>query len=132
LSLKLLVLLAVAMLTVTGCSKDTKDKANDLGKSVRKDAEENTGKLAAYALAETFRSSLKANAAAKEEGLRSIAALEEVEQDMPGKPDISGIQDDDHDGQDDDGKVLVKVNDKMACVIIPATGDNTDIEEGPC
>lgn len=130
--LRMIALLCVAALAVMGCSEETKDKANDLKESGKKDLEDAGGKLAAVTLAETFRTGLKANAAAKEEGLRSMAALEEVQGDIPGSPDISGIEDGNGDGLDDDGKVLVTSNGQSACVTIPETGDNTEVTEGAC
>jgi hypothetical protein len=129
---RMFALAGVVVLMTAGCSEDTKDKAGDVGESLKEDAKDNTGKLAAFAVAETFRSSLKANAAAMEEGLRSMAALEEVKEDIPGNPDITEIKDDDGDGLDDDGKVLIKASDKFACVIIPETGDDTEVKEGAC
>ena len=131
-SLRMLALAGVAVLMLAGCSEETKDKAGEVGESIKEDAKDNVGKGAAYVVAESFRSSLKANNAAMEEGLRSMAALEEVKEDLPGDPDISEIKDDDGDGLDDDGKVLITASDKMACVIIPDTGENTEIKEGAC
>jgi hypothetical protein len=130
--LSMLALLGVVAILVAGCSEETKDKAGDVGKSLEEDAKDNVGKGAALLVAETFRTSLKTNQAAMEEGLRSMAALEEVRQDMPGDPDISEIKDDNGDGLDDDGKVLIKSSDKMACVIVPETGDDTEVKEGAC
>jgi hypothetical protein len=128
----MLALMGVVILMVAGCSEETKDKAEEVGESLKEDAEDNIDKGAAYLLAETFRASLKGNDVAMEEGLRSIAALEEVREDLPGDPDISEIKDDNGDGLDDDGKVLVKVDEKTACVIIPETGDDTEVKEGAC
>ena len=130
--MRMLALMGVAVLFVVGCSEETKDKAGEVGESIKEDAEDNVGKGAAYVVAESFRTSLKANNVAMEEGLRSMAALEEVSQDLPGDPDISEIKDDDGDGLDDDGKVLITSGDKQACVIIPDTGENTEIKEGAC
>jgi protein involved in sex pheromone biosynthesis len=130
--MRMFAVLGVVTLMVAGCSEDTKDKAGEVGESLQEDAENNSGKLAAYALAETFRSTLKANAAGKEEGLRSMAVLEEVQSDMPGDPEISEIKDDDKDGFDDDGNVLVTARDQVACVVIPETGTDTQVKEGAC
>ena len=129
---RMLALTGVAVLMTAGCSEDTKDKAGEVGESLKEDAEDNVGKGAAYVVAESFRTTLKANNAAMEEGLRSMAALEEVRADLPGDPDISEITDEDGDGLDDDGRVLITASDQMACVVLPETGDNTEIEEGAC
>ena len=78
--------------------------------------------------AEALRASLSSNDTAAEDGLRSVAALQEVADDLPGDPEVTGIEDGDGDGLDDDGKVQVDQDDASACVTLPEAGDDSTQE----
>ena len=107
---------------------EVKDKAGEVGDAVDTKADE----AAARAAAEELRNRVKANDTANEEGARSIAAIEESAKDLTGDPEVSGIEDSDDDGLDDDGKVQVDVGESSACVTLPAEGEDTTVEGGEC
>lgn len=114
------------------CSSDTVDNAEDTVESASDDIESGAEQATASATAESFRVSLKANDDADEQGLRSVEVLQQVAEDLPGDPDISGIEDSDGNGMDDDGKVQVTAGDEKACIIIPETGTDTEVTNEAC
>ena len=61
-----------------------------------------------------------------------MAAIGESAVDVAGDPEVAGAADADGDGLDDDGKVQVNVGGASACLTLPATGDDTNVEGGPC
>ena len=132
--MSILAVSAVCLLAVTACSDDSGKSAADQVKSAAQDAasnvKETANEAAARAVAESYRAALKAKGGGQP--LRTVTLLNDVKNTLPGNPDISGITDSDGDGQDDDGKVQVKVNDGNACVTIPATGDLVDVNGGSC
>jgi hypothetical protein len=97
------------------------------------DAEEKVNDATARAGAEGFRVSIKAQDTDDDSGgVRSIEALRAAAEDVPGDPDITGIEDSDGDGVDDDGLVEVKVGDQVACVQLPESGDEVDVTGDAC
>lgn len=131
------------LLAAPACSDDTKDKAKDAAESAKDDisnaaekgkenAEDATGTAAARSAAEALRVSLKGNDTADKEGIRSVKAINQAAADLPGDPEISGVEDGDGDGLDDDGKVQVTVGDQSSCVILPAEGEDTTVEGNAC
>ena len=62
----------------------------------------------------------------------AVKAINEVADKIPGSPDVSGVDDTDGDGLDDDGKVLVTVGDNSACLTIEENGTGSDISDGAC
>jgi len=87
----------------------------------------------ARASAEAFRVSLEAQDTTDETGgVRSVRALLEATDDLPGDPNVVGLRDDDGDGIDDDGFVEVRVDDQYACITLPAAGDDVDVDGGRC
>jgi len=62
---------------------------------------------------------------------RDVDVLQESVNDLPGDPEVSGIEDTDGDGRDDDGKVEVHVNSEVACMSIAMDGD-VDVTGGAC
>lgn len=137
-------LLAVALcFGSVACSDDTKDKAKDTLDSAKEDAketasdvkdnaEEGMGVAQARAAAIALQGGLKANQTARDDGARSVKAINEVADKIPGSPEISGVEDADGDGFDDDGKVQVTVGDYSACLTIEANGTGSDISDGAC
>ncbi|MBX3284758.1 MAG: hypothetical protein KF703_05400 [Actinobacteria bacterium] len=135
-------LLALAPLT-TACSSDTKDKASEAVDSAKDDAADAVDSAKddvataadatqARTTAETLRASLKANDTADEEGVRSVKALDEASADLPGDPEITGIDDADGDGLDDDGKVEVTFDEEHACLTLPEEGEEIDVTSEAC
>ena len=132
--MRILLLLALTALGLGlgACSEDDRNDAEKTVDSVRDEAEDEVGEAGARAAGEAYRAALKADDGGDADGLRSIAVLEENSQDLPGDPEVAGIDDGDGDGQDDDGKVELKVSDKSACVTVPETGEDVDVTDGAC
>lgn len=131
------------LLGASACSDDTNDKVSDAADSVgsdvsdaagdiREDAEDGAGAVGARTQAEALRASLKGNDTADAEGVRSVAAINEAATDLPGDVEVTGVDDTDGDGLDDDGRVQVDQGDQSACVILPAEGEDTTVENGAC
>ena len=131
------------LLGASACSDDTNDKVSDAADSVgsdvsdaagdiREDAEDGAGAVGARTQAEALRASLKGNDTADAEGVRSVAAINEAAADLPGDVEVTGVDDADGDGLDDDGRVQVDQGDQSACVILPAEGEDTTVENGAC
>jgi hypothetical protein len=122
--------LAVVGLLAGGaaCDDDTRDKAKEAVES----AKEKVGEAGARAAAEAFRASLKAQDDDVPGGVRNVDVLREAAKDLPGDPAITGIDDADGDGRDDDGYVQAKVGDETACVTVPESGDDIDVSGGAC
>jgi len=157
----LVALAAVLVLVAPACSDETKDKASDAAQSAKDDAaktassmketassavesgketassavengKDAVGGATARATAEALRASLKADKGARENGLRSIDAINSAVDRLPGDPDVSGITDSDNDGFDDDGKVQITVGDQEACLVLPETGNDSTVEGNAC
>lgn len=131
------------VLTAAGCSSDTTDKAKDTFESAKDDAgdavddaKDDVGEKAdqakARTAAETFRNTLKSKDPDADGSYRSIDLIEDAGADLPGDARLSGVEDADGDGLDDDGDVQIDVGDESACVRIPATGADIDVEGGTC
>lgn len=127
--------LAISAALISGaaaCSSDDQQDAKDTATSIRDEAAETADAAGARATAEALRASLKANGTADEEGIRSVDAIEQAAEDLPGDPDITGIDDEDGDGLDDDGKVQVQVDDTYACLSLPESGEDTEVTGERC
>jgi len=97
------------------------------------EAEETAEQVGARASAETLRASLKAqDTDAETGGVRNVEALQEAADDLPGNVDVVGIGDSNGDGIDDDGFVEIQVDDEFACVTLPESGDEIDVNGGRC
>jgi hypothetical protein len=66
-----------------------------------------------------------------EEHPRDVNVLQENVDDLPGKPKVTGIEDTDGDGMDDDGDVQIYVDDEIACVFVSEAG-RVDVTGGGC
>lgn len=136
-------LVALTSISLAGCSSDTKDKAKDAVDSAKEDAKKGADKAGntlstkkdeaqARATAEELRVRMKESDTADAEGVRSVKALNDSVSKLAGNPTVTGIEDGNGDGLDDDGKVQVDVNDSHACLTLPATGENTEVKGGAC
>lgn len=123
-----LLALSAATGTLVACSSDSKETVT----SVKDQAADEVGEAGVRGAAEAYRVALKADDAAQEDGVRDVAVLQENAKDLPGDAEVIGIDDADGDGKDDDGKVEVKVSDKLACVTLPETGNEVDVTDGAC
>ena len=112
-------------LVVTGCSDEDVD-------ATREELEDVTGAVGARSLAESLRAALKAKELAADEHLRDVATLRDAAADLPGDPEIVGIEDADGDGRDDDGKVEVRTGDQAACLTIADDGNDVDVADRAC
>lgn len=123
--------------------QDGADQVEDNAGDAADDFEEGAGQVAdevdtkadeaaARGAAEELRTRMKANDTANAEGVRSVAALNESAEDLTGDPEVTGIEDSDDDGLDDDGKVQVDVGDSSACLTLPEEGEDTTVEGGAC
>jgi hypothetical protein len=124
----LMVLAVVGLMAAGACDDDTRDKAKEAVES----AKDKAGEAGARAAAEAFRASLKAQDDDVPGGVRNVDVLREAAKDLPGDPEITGIDDADGDGRDDDGYVQAKVGDESACITLPESGDDIDVSGGAC
>jgi hypothetical protein len=131
-----LAMIAVALFVLpvaaTACTQDDRDEARDTAEDVQDDVAEGIDTVGARSVAETFRLSMQNNDTAEREGMRSIDALEQARDDLPGDPEITGIEDTTGDGMDDDGEVEVTVGGETACVTLPEEGDDIEVTDGSC
>jgi hypothetical protein len=114
-------LVGVAVLAFAAC-----DEAEDAIEEVQEKARE----AGARGAAEAFRVSLKAEY--DDDSLRNVKTLQAAADNLPGDPDIRGIDDEDGDGVDDDGYVQLNVSEQSACIKLPKSGDNVDVNGGAC
>lgn len=110
-------------LVATACSDDTQDAVDTA-----------VDQTSALGIARAWQASLVGNETADTDpaGVRSVAVLEQSSEDLPGDPTIVGIDDADGDGADDDGTVQVDVEDQSACLTLPESGNDIDVEGGAC
>jgi hypothetical protein len=132
-----LVVAGLLVLGVAACD-DAKDNVDDASANVddavdsaREQAEDAAGSVGARAAAELMRAAIHAENLDANETVRDIAVLQESVDDVPGNPSVSGIDDADGDGKDDDGKVELTVDDQRACVTVEDNG-NVSVSGGAC
>ncbi|MGH8979232.1 MAG: hypothetical protein ACRDV7_14225 [Acidimicrobiia bacterium] len=99
------------------------DDVDDALDSAREQAEDVAGSAGARVAAEAMRGVLQAEALAPGETLRTMTVLQESADDLPGDPTVTGIEDADGDGKDDDGKVEFAAGDQRACVTVADNGE---------
>lgn len=119
-----LALVAVAAVALLGCDDDTVE-------NVREEAEDVAGETGARAAAEAMRTSLEARDLDPDQTLRDVDVLDDAASDIPGDPEVTGIDDTDGDGRDDDGYVEIGVGDQAACVTVEANGE-VGVDNGEC
>lgn len=125
----LIALTLVLAPVAVACGDDDTDVSEEVG--------ELTDDAQARAAAEGLRAALADNDTAVEEGLRSITAINQAIDSVPGDPEFTGVEDTTGDGLDDDGDVQVTVGEGRACVSIAegepgeATGTNRTGDDEP-
>ena len=125
----LVALAAVGLLAGGACDDDTRDDV----KEAAEDVKEKAGEAGARVIAEGYRASIKAQDTDDATGgVRNVEALRTAAADLPGDPEVTGIEDADGDGRDDDGYVQVNVDDESACVTLPVSGDDIEVSGGSC
>lgn len=124
-------LLAVAGLTLglAACDDDTRDEIADDARDLRETVEDAAGETSARAIAETLRGLILADDLDGGASRRDVDVLEESVAELPGDPEVTGIEDTDGDGRDDDGVVEVRVGDQRACLVIAEPGEGDDVGE---
>jgi hypothetical protein len=85
----------------------------------------------ARGVAEALRVSLLAQDLGDDEHVDDVAIIEAAVSDVPGDPEVSGVEDADGDGRDDDGKVNVRVDDESACVTVHDNGE-VNVSDDAC
>jgi hypothetical protein len=123
-------ILPVLVLAFAACSDKTADKVDDAVKSAGTDVRNATDTITARAQAEALRAAILADDTATD--VRSIVVLKQSANDLPGDPKVTGIVDADSDGRDDDGLVEVRVGDQAACVRLPASGGDINVDTDAC
>jgi len=138
--LALVALLGIVPATLLGCSDETNDKVKSAAESAKDDAQDaidEAGKDASSAVdsagargaAEYVRGRVKA---ADDQDPRSVKLLQGYADDLPSQAKVTGIDDQDGDGLDDDGKVQFTVGDTSSCLTIPKTGTDTQVSDDAC
>lgn len=92
--------------------------------------EELTERVSARVVAEATRATLVADDLDEGEQESDVAVLREAVEDLPGEPEVTGIEDTDGDGRDDDGKPEVHTDDEVACLSI--SSGCVDVSDGAC
>jgi hypothetical protein len=85
----------------------------------------------ARSVAEALRVSLLAQDLRDNQHVDDVAIIEAAVRDLPGDPEVSGVEDADGDGRDDDGKVNVRVDDESACVTVHDNGE-VNVSDDAC
>ena len=112
----------VLALAVAGCGDDDGDPDDADSDDVVSEAEELAEDVGAYAVAQSLRASLAAQDV-DDADRRDVEVLEDAADDLPGDPEVDGIEDTTGDGRDDDGRVAVRVGDEEACLTVAEDGD---------
>jgi hypothetical protein len=64
---------------------------------------------------------------------RALSTLRFLESDLQSPIiEVRGINDEDGDQRDDDGRVEVRVADQTACVMLPSKGTSGEVDSGGC
>ena len=121
-------LVLVGLVAGAGCDDDTEDQAQETIEDIESDLEDTAGQASARSIAEALRSLMLEDDG--EQDLRSVEGIQENLDDLPGDPEVTGIDDANGDGLDDDGRVEVRVGDQAACLVI--SGDEIDVENRAC
>jgi len=123
---------SIALATLfAGCSEETKQDARQTVTQVSSDAAVKADETAARTQAEAVRAAMKAGKGPNQ-SLRSMDLINGSGRDLPGNVKVVGATDGDADGLDDDGLVEIRVDASIACIALPATGDNTTVRGGSC
>ncbi len=130
--LALLVAGAVVASMAASCSSSSRNDIKKTATDLRSDVSSGANQLGARATAEAIRASLKANKDADKKGVRSVEVLNQVVKNLPGNPKVTGIEDKNGDGLDDDGFVQVDQDGQSACVTLPPRGKDIKVTSGAC
>lgn len=113
------------LVLLVGCSNDGDDSVQSLATRIESGVQD----ASARAVAEAFAAAIDVDEAAAADGARSLTAIDENADDLPGDPEILYVTDSDGDGVDDDGRVGVRVGSEESCVeLSPDSGEATVLE----
>lgn len=119
---------AIAIALVLGAAACSSSETRDTVDG----AKDKLNQLGARAVAESFRTALKAKDLKDGQHQYDIVVINETIAALPGDPDVSRVVDSDGDLTDDDGKVQFNANGEAACVTISKTSDDTQVAGGNC
>jgi hypothetical protein len=77
----------------------------------------------ARSVAEALRVSLLAQDLHDDQHVDDVAVIQAAVHDLPGDPEVAGIEDANGDGRDDDGKIEVRVDNEAACLTVHENGE---------
>lgn len=104
---------------MTGCGDDDDPGDADDAEELIDEIDQLAEDAGARGLAEGVRLLLLTE---DEEDRRTVSAIGDAVDRLPGEPNVTGIEDGSGDGRDDDGKIEVHVDDEAACVSVSGDG----------
>jgi hypothetical protein len=126
--------LTLFLVLLAACGDDDdrslEDRARDAASDVASEVDERVDQGVARAQAELLRERIKDAADGDATQWPAVTVIQQAVDDLPRDPDVTGLEDADGDGRDDDGKVGLAVDDSHACVTIGA--DDIDVSGDAC
>jgi hypothetical protein len=121
------------LVVLAGCSDDdddgdVSDTLEDIGSEIDQEIDE----ASASGMAEAFVALIENDDRAADAGVRDMTVISENLDDMPGEPEVTGVEDSDGDGLDDDGYLTFVVDDEQQCVELAAEGTDAETLDGAC
>jgi hypothetical protein len=121
------------------CSDDDEDAVGDAvdeaGERLESAVTEVEGAIddaGARVAAEAFAAAVDTDEDAASDGSTSMAVIEENIADLPGEPEVTGVEDADGDGADDDGLIGFVVDEDESCVELSPDSGEASVLDGPC
>jgi hypothetical protein len=129
----LIALIAPLALIPLACGDDdqsVEDRAQDAASDAADAVDEKVDEGLARGQAEILRERIKDAADGDETAWPTITVIEGAVADLPSDPEVTGVEDADGDGRDDDGKIGITIDESNACVTIGA--DDIDVTGDAC
>lgn len=120
---------AVAALLLGACGDDNSDDAANRARDAAGQIDDAVDAGIARTQAEILRQRAK-DLVRQGESLDSMSVLQEAARDLPRSPTVSGLNDGNGDGRDDDGKLQITIDESHSCVIV--TGGDIDVTSNRC
>jgi hypothetical protein len=123
----------VALAPLAACGDDTQsveDQARDAADDAASAVDEKVDEGLARGQAEILRERIKDEAGGDASTWTTMTVIQAAVDDLPSDPEVTGLEDGDGDGKDDDGKIGIAIDDSNACVTIGA--DDIDVSGGAC
>ncbi|HEX6419689.1 MAG TPA: hypothetical protein VFZ77_14415 [Acidimicrobiales bacterium] len=118
-------------LALAACGDDSDPDDEGDAADVVEEAEQLAEDAGAMAVAQALRGALVGQDVDDDADRRDVSVIEAAVDELPGDPEVTGIDDGDGDGRDDDGKVEVRVGDEVACLAIADDGE-TSVDGEAC